>query len=253
MTSFGLDGRRVLITGGYGGIARHMASRFLQAGCSLILMGRDADKGRALVEELGQDDKVLFAQGDVTSFDDCASAVALAHKHFGGVDVVVAAAGCNRRLPPEDMPIEVWNEVWRSHVDGTFFICRAAFDALKASPHGKIITIGSVMSQRANEVSPAYGAGKGGVVQLTQSFAVSWAKYAIQANCILPGWIDTPSTKQARLDIPGLDDDVKKRTPAGRWGTPSDLAGVALFLASPHSDFVTGAAIPVDGGYLARA
>jgi 2-dehydro-3-deoxy-D-gluconate 5-dehydrogenase len=114
---------------------------------------------------------------------------------------------------------------------------------------GKIINIGSMMSIFGGSAHSAYGASKGGLVQFTKSLAVSWAKQNIQVNAVLPGWIDTDLTKRARVEIEGLHDRVLSRTPAGRWGEPADFAGIAVFLASAASDFVTGAAIPVDGGY----
>jgi 2-deoxy-D-gluconate 3-dehydrogenase len=120
---------------------------------------------------------------------------------------------------------------------------------MKAVGGGKIINIGSMMSIFGVSFSPAYGPSKGGLVQLTKSLATAWAKDNIQVNAVLPGWIDTDLTRAARRQVTDLHDNVLRRTPAGRWGTMEDMAGVAVFLASPASDFVTGTAIPVDGGY----
>jgi 2-deoxy-D-gluconate 3-dehydrogenase len=116
---------------------------------------------------------------------------------------------------------------------------------------GKIINIGSMMSIFGASFAAPYGASKGAVVQLTKSLAVAWAADNIQVNVVLPGWIDTELTKGAREQVSGLHEKVLARTPAGRWGAPEDMAGIAMFLASPASDFVTGTAIPVDGGYAA--
>src|SRR5262249_35868161 len=130
------------------------------------------------------------------------------------------------------------------------FLCsRAVYPAMKKQGGGKIINIGSMMSIFGASYAPAYAASKGGIVQLTRSMASSWARDNIQANAVLPGWIDTDLTRRAREIIPTLHDSVLRRTPAGRWGAIDDMAGIAVFLASPASDFVTGAAIPVDGGY----
>jgi 2-deoxy-D-gluconate 3-dehydrogenase len=120
---------------------------------------------------------------------------------------------------------------------------------MKKAGGGKIINIGSMMSIFAASFSPAYAASKGGIVQLTRALACAWARDNIQVNAVLPGWIDTAMTQRARKDIPGLNENVLRRTPAGRWGAPPDLAGIAVFLSSPASDFITGTAIPVDGGY----
>jgi 2-deoxy-D-gluconate 3-dehydrogenase len=120
---------------------------------------------------------------------------------------------------------------------------------MKAAGGGKIINIGSMMSLFGAAFAPAYGASKGGIVQLTRSLAVAWAPDNIQVNAVLPGWIDTDLTQRARQEVPGLNESVLRRTPARRWGVLDDMAGVAVFLASSASDFVTGTAIPVDGGF----
>jgi 2-deoxy-D-gluconate 3-dehydrogenase len=132
------------------------------------------------------------------------------------------------------------------------FLCSKAAYAHMRSTGGKIINIGSMTSLFGTSFSAAYGASKGGIVQLTKALASAWAKDNIQVNAVLPGWIDTDLTRGARKDVTDLHDKVLARTPAGRWGVPSDLAGVAIFLASKASDFITGAAIPVDGGYSAQ-
>jgi len=117
---------------------------------------------------------------------------------------------------------------------------------------GKIVTIGSMSSLFGFDVASIYAAAKGGVVQLTRSLAMAWAKDNIQVNAVLPGWIDTELTRDARRQVSGLNERILNRTPAGRWGTPADLAGIAVFLGGPASDFVTGAAIPIDGGFSAE-
>ena len=133
--------------------------------------------------------------------------------------------------------------------------CAAArrYPHLKRAGGGKIINIGSMLSIFGAAFAPAYGASKGGIVQLTRSTAAAWAADGIQVNAILPGWIETELTADARVQVPGLYDRVLGRTPAARWGQPGDLAGAAVFLASSASDFVTGTAIPVDGGYSIAA
>jgi 2-dehydro-3-deoxy-D-gluconate 5-dehydrogenase len=120
---------------------------------------------------------------------------------------------------------------------------------MKRNGGGKIINIGSMLSIFGASFAPAYGASKGGIVQMTKSLASAWAKDNIQVNAVLPGWIDTELTQRARQDVAGLHDRVLARTPAARWGAPDDFAGIAVFLASPASDFVSGTAIPVDGGF----
>jgi 2-deoxy-D-gluconate 3-dehydrogenase len=136
-----------------------------------------------------------------------------------------------------------------TNLTSAFLCSRAAHPAMKAAGGGKVINIGSMMSIFGASFAPAYAASKGGIVQFTRSCAVAWAADNIQVNAILPGWIDTDLTRRAREQITGLHDKVLARTPAARWGTSADFAGIAAFLASPASDFVTGTAIPVDGGF----
>lgn len=135
------------------------------------------------------------------------------------------------------------------NLTSAFLCARAAYPLMKKAGAGKIINIGSILSIFGAPYAPAYCASKGGIVQFTKSLATAWAKDGIQANAVLPGWIDTELTVGARSQVAGLNERVLARTPAGRWGVPQDLAGIAVFLASAASDFVTGAAIPVDGGY----
>ena len=136
-----------------------------------------------------------------------------------------------------------------TNITSAFLASKACYLFMKRAGRGKILNNGSMLSIFGAPWAPAYAASKGGMVQLTKSLATAWADDGIQVNCFLPGWIDTPLTVQARKDIEGLHDRVLARTPAGRWGSIEDFEGVAVFLASRASDFVTGAAIPVDGGY----
>ena len=167
----------------------------------------------------------------------------------GRLDILVNNAGTNIRKAAHDMSLDEWHHVMDTNLTSTFLCCRAAHALMKEAGGGKIINIGSMLSIFGAPYAPAYGASKGGVVQLTRSLATAWAADNIQANAVLPGWIDTELTRKAREQVPGLNERVLARTPAGRWGVPADLAGIAVFLASSASDFVTGTAIPVDGGY----
>jgi len=142
-----------------------------------------------------------------------------------------------------------WREVIDTNLTSAFLCSHAAYPVMKQAGRGKVINIASIMSLFATGFSPVYAASKGGIVQLTRAIATAWARDNIQVNCILPGWIETDLTNGARKAIPRLNDNVVDRTPMKRWGRPEDLAGAAVFLCSAASDFVTGAAIPVDGGY----
>ena len=171
----------------------------------------------------------------------------------GRLDILVNNAGTNVRKPVDQLALAEWNQVMDTNLTSAFLCCRAAHPHLKAAGGGKIINIGSMMSIFGAPFAPAYGASKGGIVQLTRSMAASWAADGIQVNAVLPGWIETELTDGARAQVPGLNERVVARTAAGRWGQPEDLAGIAVFLASAASDFVTGTAIPVDGGYSIAA
>ena len=166
----------------------------------------------------------------------------------GGLAILVNNAGTNIRRLPQDVSDEDWYAVMDANLTSAMRMSRAAYPHLKASGHGRVISIGSMMSIFGLPLSPAYGASKGGIVQYTRSLAVAWEPDAITANAILPGWIETELTAGAKRDMPDLNDRVLARTPQKRWGLPGDFAGIAVFLASDAAAFVTGTAIPVDGG-----
>lgn len=250
---FHLGGKVAVVTGGNGGIGLAMARGLGQAGAKVAVAGRDQAKSEAAVEALkGEGIEALAVAVDVADPESCKAMVAAVEAGLGRLDIVVCNAGINIRKPPQDFTIEDWRKVQSINLDGVFYTAQAAYPALARQGGGKVITTGSMLSIFGLALVAAYGASKGGVVQLTKSLAVAWAKDNIQVNAILPGWIDTELTRKARIDIEGLHGKVEARTPAGRWGTPDDLAGITVFLASPASDFVTGTAIPVDGGFAVQ-
>ena len=171
------------------------------------------------------------------------------NRELGRIDILINNAGINIRKPPHTLDVEEWDSVIKTNLISAFLCSQAAHPVMKQAGGGKIINIGSMMSIFGTSFAPAYAASKGGIVQFTRSCAIAWAADNIQANAVLPGWIDTDLTRRARQEIDGLHDRVLTRTPAARWGAIGDFAGIAVFLASPASDFVTGTAIPVDGGY----
>ena len=249
---FDLTDRRVVVTGGTSGIGLAIAQAFLEAGAQVIITGRNAQRGAQALVGLTPLGPAHFVAADAGAEDAAAALKDAVIEHLGGLDVLVCAAGMNRRMLPQELTVDDWDAVLDANLKSVFLTTRALYPMLKVSGDGRIITLGSMLSVLANEASSAYAAAKGGVVQFTRSLAVSWAPDGIRANTILPGWIDTPLTRQARKDIPELDARVTARTPLGRWGLPEEMAGTVLFLASPAARFVTGAAIPVDGGYLMR-
>jgi 2-dehydro-3-deoxy-D-gluconate 5-dehydrogenase len=172
-------------------------------------------------------------------------------KRCGRLDILVNNAGINIRKPVHELDLGEWREVLDTNLTSAFLCSRAAYPQLKRAGGGKIINIGSMMSIFGASFAPVYGASKGGIVQLTKSLAVAWAPDNIQVNAILPGWFDTELTERARAQIPGLHERVLARIALGRWAKPADMAGTAIWLASPASDYITGIAVPVDGGYTA--
>jgi 2-deoxy-D-gluconate 3-dehydrogenase len=250
MSLFDLEGRVALVTGGNGGIGLGMARGLAEAGASVAVAGRNRAKSEAAAAELaGLGAKTAVLEADVTDEAQCRRMVEDTVAQLGRLDILVANAGINIRKPPQDLALAEWRQVLDSNLGSVFSCAQAAYPVMKAAGGGKIVAIGSMLSIFGAAFAAAYGASKGGVVQLTKALAVAWAKDNIQVNAVLPGWIDTDLTRAARDQVRGLNSLVLMRTPMGRWGVPADLAGIAVFLASPASDFVTGAAIPVDGGY----
>ena len=253
MGAFDLKGRVAVVTGGNGGIGLGMAQGLAEAGAAIMVAGRNKAKNAAAV-------KALAARGaaaasfeiDVTDRRACQALADMTVAQFGGLDILVNNAGTNIRRAPEEYSLEEWHTVIETNLSSIFYCCQAAYPAMRRAGRGKIINIGSMMSIFAASFATPYASSKGGVVQLTKALATAWAKDNIQANAVLPGWIDTDLTRRARQEVAGLHERVLARTPAGRWGVPGDLAGIAVFLASPASDFVTGTAIPVDGGYAVQ-
>jgi 2-deoxy-D-gluconate 3-dehydrogenase len=247
---FDLSGRVALVTGGNGGIGLGMAEGLAGAGASVVVAGRNEGKNRDAVQRLeGLGAEASAVAVDVTDEASCRKMFESVAERHGRLDVLVNNAGTNIRKQPEDYTLEEWHAVLDTNLTSAFVCSKLAYPHLKAAAGGKIVNIGSMMSIFGASFTVPYAASKGGIVQLTRALACAWAKDDIQVNAVLPGWIDTELTRRARGQIAGLEERVVARTPAGRWGVPADLAGIAVFLASPASDFVTGAAIPVDGGY----
>jgi 2-deoxy-D-gluconate 3-dehydrogenase len=250
MKPFDLTGKAAIVTGGNGGIGLGIARGLAQAGASVAVAGRNADKNAAAVkaiEALGA--KAVAVAVDVRDEASCRAMVAAAAKALGRVDILVNNAGTNIRKLPQDYTLAEFREVLDVNLTSAFVCSQAAYPEMVEAGGGKIISIGSMLSLFGGPLMAAYGSSKGGIVQLTRSLAAAWGKDNIQANAILPGFINTDLTKTAKVQIPGLEQRVVARTFAGRWGEPDDLAGTAVFLASAASDYVTGTAIPVDGGY----
>ena len=253
MKLFDLKGRVALVTGGNGGIGLGIATGLAEAGAAIAVVGRDQSKGEAAATQLrnrGVDS--AFIAADVADETACRAMVRETVTRLGRLDILVNNAGINIRKRPEAYAATEWHQIVDTNLSSAFYACQAAYPELQRAGGGKIINIGSMTSIFGVAFAVAYSASKGGIVQLSKALATAWAKDNIQVNAVLPGWIDTELTQTARAQVESLEERVVARTPAGRWGVPADLAGIAVFLAGAASDFVTGTAIPVDGGYAAQ-
>ena len=247
---FDLSGKVAIVTGGNGGIGLGMARGLAANGAAIAIVGRNAAKSAAAAAELESTGvKAVSVVADVTDETAVTAMVENVRRELGRIDILINNAGINIRKSPDALEVAEWDSVIATNLTSAFLCSRAAHPAMKAAGGGKIINIGSMMSIFGTSFAPAYAASKGGIVQFTRSCAVAWAADNIQVNAVLPGWIDTDLTRRAREQVTGLHDKVLARTPAARWGIPADFAGIAAFLASSASDFVTGTAIPVDGGF----
>lgn len=248
--AFDLTSRVAVVTGGNGGIGLGMATGLAQAGARVAVVGRNAEKNRAAVaslEALGTEAAAFEA--DLTQEAACRAAIDAAADRFGRLDILVNNAGTNIRRRPQDYALAEWLAVLEINLTSAFLCAQAAHPHMQRAGGGKVVNIGSMLSIFGGPFHAPYASSKGGIVQLTKALACSWAADGIQVNAVLPGWIDTELTRGARRDMPDLEQRITARTPAGRWGTPEDFAGIAAFLAGPGSDFITGAVITVDGGY----
>jgi 2-deoxy-D-gluconate 3-dehydrogenase len=255
MTLFDLHGRVAIVTGGNGGLGRGMALGLAAAGATLVIAARNEAKTAQTAAEFREHYgvNVLELRVDVCQEADVQTMVDRTLSAFGHIDILVNNAGTNIRKTPEALTPDDWHTVIDTNLSSAFRCAQAVYAPMVQAGGGKIINNGSMFSIFGGSHVLAYAASKGGVVQLTKSLAVAWAKDNIQVNVILPGWLYTDLTQGAMQQLPELHDRVLQRTPQGRWGEPEDLAGTAVFLASRASDFVTGVALPVDGGYSIAA
>lgn len=251
-SKFDVTGKHCIVTGGAQGLSRGMAEGLLEAGCKVVLIDVQEEKLKQVVKEY--QDKGYEAYGVAGNLADRQDINRIFTESMdileGKLDVLIPAAGIQRRHLPEEFPMEEWDLVVDINLNHVFIMIQNALKVmLTQSTGGKIITIGSMVTWFGGTTVPAYTATKGAVSQLTKSLAVDCAGRNININCICPGYMDTEmcaNMTQARKD------ECTVRIPAGRWGTPEDLKGPVLFLASSASDYLNGTAIPVDGGYLVK-
>ena len=249
--SFDLTGKVALVTGGGTGLGRGIAVGLAAAGAFTVVAGRRQQRLEAAVAEMAQaGGKGAWLTADVSRVDEARRLVESVRSRHGRLDILVNAAGINRRGPMLEFSERDWDEVMATNLKGLFFCSQAAARVMKDQGGGKIIHVASLTAERGFPNVAPYGASKAAVAQLTKSMAVEWAPHKITVNAIGPGWFRTEMT-----DVVFRDAEWAARTlarhPLGRFGVPEDLAGAAVFLASPAGDYVTGQVLYVDGGYLA--
>lgn len=242
-----------LVTGGTHGLGMAMAMGLGKAGATIIVNGHSSrqkiDLALAQYKQAG-----ISAHGylfDVTSEEQVNDSIGLIESEVGAIDILVNNAGIIKRTPLEDMEVADFEQVIKVDLISPFIVSKAIIKGMMARKSGKIINICSMMSELGRNTVGAYAAAKGGLIMLTRNMATEWAKHNIQVNGIGPGYFATSQTAPIRVDGHPFNDFIMNRTPAGKWGDPSDLEGAAIFLSSQASDFINGQVIYVDGGILA--
>jgi len=248
---FSLKGKVAIVTGGNGGIGKGITRGFAGVGADVVIAARNSKKTAEAAAEIKKESgvRVLEVEVDVKQESQINTMAKKVLDAFGRIDVLVNNAGMNIRKMPQDLSAADYDEVLSANLRAAFLCSKAVYPAMKKAGGGKIINIGSMTSIFGGGKLLPYGTSKGGIVAMTRALAVAWALDNIQVNAILPGWIDTEMTQRARIELEGLNERVLARTPVGRWGRPEELQGTAIYLATAASNFITGVALPVDGGY----
>ena len=252
LDSFRLDGKTALVTGASSGIGLSIALALAQAGATVACHGNShpAEATAQAIRAFGG--SATACSADLSSIDGAQHLFDAATSACGPIDILVNNAGIILRHEAVDFPFEDWQKVIQVNLNAVFQLSQlVARSLITRGAAGKIINIASLLSFQGGIRVPAYAASKGGVAQLTKAFANEWASKGIQVNAIAPGYIETDNTAALRADET-RNRQILERIPAGRWGKPGDIAATAVFLASPAADYITGAILNVDGGWLAR-
>jgi gluconate 5-dehydrogenase len=248
-----MHGKVAIVTGGSKGLGKAMAGALAEAGARVVVCSRDEEKVQAVAEEL----RATYGPAcrgyrcDVTDPDEVEAVVTGTLHEFGQIDVLINNAGINLRGPIEELSLDTFRQVQETNVTGPWLACRAVASHMKARHYGRVINVGSTLSVVAIPDRTPYASSKGAVLQLTRALAIEWAPYNITVNAILPGPFGTEMNRRF-LDDPEQYKAFSAQVPLGRWGELEEIGGLALFLASDASSFVTGAAITIDGGWTAR-
>ena len=246
-----LRGKNAIVTGGSRGVGRSVARQLARAGANVgIGYHSRSDDAASVVAECREIGVQAWAQsGDLADPSEAERLFERGDVEFEGLDIFVGNHGI---WPPQDQPIgelsyDRWHRTIDANLNSIFYTCRAA--ASRLNDHGRIVLVSSTAAQRGEAFHGDYAASKGAMISLVKGLCIEVAPRGITVNAVAPGWIDTDLTRQARIDLPELNEKVLSRTPAGRWGKADDHKGVAVFLASAASDFVSGASLPVDGAF----
>jgi 2-deoxy-D-gluconate 3-dehydrogenase len=244
---FDLSGRRALVTGGGGGLGRGLARALGEAGASVAVLGRSESAEEAAAELGG-----IAVRADLADRDDLRRGFGEAVERLGGLDVLVNSHGIGRASDALDHELADWDDVIEVNLTATFELCQLAGRLMLDRGSGKVVNIASVTSFQGGLRISSYAASKGGIATLTMALANEWAPLGVNVNAIAPGYFKTNLNARIWRDDPERTEQITARIPAGRWGEPADLAGAVVFLSSAASDYVHGAIVAVDGGWLAR-
>jgi len=248
---FDLTGKKAIITGGAQGLGYAMTAGLLESGVEVAVFDIQ-DKLAAIVSEFSGKSFIIHGiQGDVSNEQELGEMFAQAMKYLGKIDILVNNAGITRRHRADEFPIADWDDIFNVNLRAVFMLCKMVGNEMIKQGKGKIINIASMNSFLGGINNSAYASAKGGIALLTKSLASDWAGFGVNVNAIAPGYMDTELNKAIISDKKRYT-SICQRIPAGKWGTPNDLIGPLLFLASESSNYVNGVVLPVDGGYLVR-
>lgn len=252
LDSFKLDGKVAFVTGAGRGLGQGMALALAEAGADIAGLARDSsEETGAAVKRLGQRYRQVVSDLHAVSVAELNEIVSKVVSEMGTVDILVNNAGIIRRAPALEFTEADWDDVLQINLKATFFLSQAVARVMVPQKRGKIINVASMLSFQGGIIVPSYTAAKSGIAGLTRALANEWAKYGLNVNAIAPGYMATDNTAALRSDVL-RSTAILQRIPAERWGTPDDLQGAIIFLSSAASDYVQGAILPVDGGWLAR-
>lgn len=254
MNQFDIEGKKIIITGGSRGLGFGMAKALHDAGAELVIIASNQKRLEECVAEIKKSSAPIYTvAGDLADENSLREAFDLAIEKLNGkIDVLINCAGIQYRCKAQDYPIERWNKILDVNLTATFLMSQLAGKLMIQQGYGKIINIASMTSFLGSVLIPAYAASKGGVMQLTKALSNEWASRGVTVNAIAPGYMETELTSDMKEKNPEQYAEITGRIPAHRWGKPEDLAGIVIFLSSAASDYVSGAIIPVDGGYLGK-